>query len=70
MTIANIYALRKDPDQMFAWLDRAWSERESGIEQLLLDPFPYAYRDDPRFAALCRKIGLPLPPPLKPASTN
>jgi serine/threonine-protein kinase len=64
--IAEIYALRKQPDPMFEWLDRAWVNRDPGISDLLYDPFLAAYRSDPRFAAFCRKSGLP--PPSSPAS--
>ena len=59
--IAQVYALRSDANETFAWLDRAWSARDSGIQYLLLDPFILRYRDDPRFAAFCRKVGLPTP---------
>lgn len=59
--IAVIYAQRKDADATFEWLDRAVSNRDSGLVSLLYDPFLLRYRDDPRFAALCRKVGLPLP---------
>src|SRR5579883_1021090 len=59
--IAELYALRKQPDQMFAWLERAWANRDPGISYLLYDPFLLAYRGDPRFAAFCRKLGLPPP---------
>ncbi|HKV65586.1 MAG TPA: hypothetical protein VJN66_04315 [Rhodanobacteraceae bacterium] len=57
--IAEAYALRHDPDNMFKWLDHAWSARDPGISSLLSDPFILRYRDDPRFAAFCKKIGLP-----------
>jgi serine/threonine-protein kinase len=57
--IAEIYGLRKDPDSMFMWLDRAWETRDSGISRLLTDPFILRYRNDPRFAAFCKKVGLP-----------
>jgi TolB-like protein/Tfp pilus assembly protein PilF len=59
--IAEVYALRKDPDAMFAWLDRAWANRDPGVSLLLYDPVVLRYRDDPRFAAFCRKVGLPVP---------
>ena len=59
--IAQVYALRNDPKETFAWLDRAWSNRDSGITFLLYDPFILRYKDDPRFAAFCRKVGLPVP---------
>ena len=57
--IAEVYALRRDPDNMFKWLDRAWANRDPGIQFLLNDPFILRYRHDPRFAAFCHKVGLP-----------
>jgi hypothetical protein len=51
---------------MFAWLDRAWGNRDPGISYLLYDPFLAAYRSDPRFAAFCKKTGLQ--PPSAPAA--
>jgi serine/threonine-protein kinase len=57
--IAQVHALRRDADNTFAWLDRAWAARDPGIGSLLIDPFILRYRDDPRFAAFCKKAGLP-----------
>jgi serine/threonine-protein kinase len=57
--IAQVYALRRDPENMFQWLDRAWSNRDPGVSALLYDPLILRYRRDPRFAAYCRKVGLP-----------
>ncbi|MGH8190735.1 MAG: tetratricopeptide repeat protein [Rhodanobacteraceae bacterium] len=57
--IAEVYALRRDPDDTFHWLDRAWAQSDSGIQELLTDPFILRYRNDPRFAAFCKKVGLP-----------
>jgi TolB-like protein/Tfp pilus assembly protein PilF len=65
--IARCYVLRKDLDGMFAWLDRAWAERDNNITILYYDPFLLRYKDDPRFAALCKKIGLPTPAELAAA---
>ena len=59
--IAQVYALRRDPDQVFEWLDRTWAIRDPGLRRLLADPFIAPYRSDPRFAAFCRKVGLPVP---------
>jgi len=56
--IAQVYALRNDSQGTFEWLDRAWSSRDGDIEGLLNDPFILRYKDDPRFAAFCRKAGL------------
>jgi TolB-like protein/Tfp pilus assembly protein PilF len=56
--IASVYALRKEPDKVFEWLDRAWSTHDPGISELLIDPFLRTYKGDPRFIALARKVGL------------
>ncbi len=56
--IAQVYALRRDPDKAFEWLDRAWANRDTGIQFLLVDRFLLRYRNDPRFAAFCKKVGL------------
>ncbi len=61
--IAQVFALRKDADGLFKWLDQAWTNRDPGIRRTLLDPFLAPYRADPRFAAFCRKVGLPEPLP-------
>ncbi len=58
--VADLYALSKQPDQMFEWLERAWREKDPSIN-LPTDPFVLAYQHDPRFAALYRAAGLPLP---------
>jgi TolB-like protein/tetratricopeptide (TPR) repeat protein len=58
--VADLYALRKQPDEMFEWLQRAWTQRDPGFV-LLTDPFLSPYQHDPRFAALCKQAGLPLP---------
>src|SRR6185312_6603786 len=63
--VAEIYALRKQPQPMFEWLERAWVNRDPGVSYLLYDPFLAPYRNDPRFAAFCKKVGLP--PPSRPA---
>jgi TolB-like protein/Tfp pilus assembly protein PilF len=59
--IAEVYALRNDAKATLEWLDRAWNNRDSGIQYLLFDPFILRYKDDTRFAAFCRKVGLPVP---------
>ena len=60
--IAAVYGLRKEPDKMFEWLERAYTERDPGLTQLLVTPFILSYRDDPRFAAFCEKLKLQVPP--------
>jgi TolB-like protein len=59
--IAVIHALRKEPDEMFRWLDNAYTTHDSGLTQLVITPFVFDYRDDPRFVALCQKLGVKSP---------
>jgi TolB-like protein/Flp pilus assembly protein TadD len=59
--IATVYGLRKEPDKMFDWLERAYTEHDPGLTQLLGTPFILNYRDDPRFAALCQKLKVMVP---------
>ena len=61
LQIAEIYAVRKEPDRVFEWLDRAWANRDPGVGQLLYDALLLPYKNDPRFAAFCRKVGPPVP---------
>jgi len=56
--IATVYALRKDPEKMLEWLERAWAAHDAGLTVLLNDPFLRAYKDDPRFIAFAQKIGV------------
>jgi TolB-like protein/Flp pilus assembly protein TadD len=56
--IAEVYALRKEPDKMFEWLEHAWTTHDAGVIQLLYRPFALAYKDDPRFIAFAQKIGV------------
>jgi serine/threonine-protein kinase len=56
--VAAIYALRHEPEQMFQWLDKAYASHDSGLTQLSITPFFQPYRDDPRFIALCAKLGI------------
>ena len=59
--IATVYGLRKEPDKMFQWLERAYTEHDPGLTQLLGTPFILIYKDDPRFAALCQKLKVRVP---------
>jgi TolB-like protein/Tfp pilus assembly protein PilF len=59
--IAEAYALRKDPDKMFEWLERARTLKDPGLLTVLYDPFILPYRHDPRFARLCKELKLPVP---------
>jgi TolB-like protein/Flp pilus assembly protein TadD len=56
--IAMVYALRKEPEKMFEWLEHAWTTHDGGVNELLINPFLLAYKDDPRFIAFAQKIGV------------
>ena len=60
--IAQVYAVRGEPDAMFEWLQRAWKARDPGMQALLYDALLLRYRNDPRYAALAKQVGLPWPP--------
>lgn len=67
--MAQVYAVRGEPDAMFDWLQRAWKARDPGMQSLLYDALLLRYRDDPRYAALAKQAGLPWPPvSAKPAA--
>lgn len=56
--IADVYAVRQEPERAFAWLDKSWAVRDAGVSLILWDPFFKPYRTDPRFIAFARKIGV------------
>jgi len=55
--IAAIYAWRGEKDQAFEWLDRAYDQHDAGMPRLRYDPTLASLHDDPRFAALVKKMG-------------
>jgi len=59
--IAAVYAQRGQPGLMFHWLEHARKTGDPGVLEIYMSPFLIRYRDDPRFAAFCREVGLPAP---------
>ena len=57
--IAGVFAWTGEKDRAFAWLDRAYAQRDSGCGDLEWSPLFEKVRDDPRFAALLKKLNLP-----------
>src|SRR5215475_2226393 len=55
--IAAIYGWRGEKDQAFEWLDRAYDQHDAGMPRLRYDPTLASLHDDPRFAALVKKMG-------------
>jgi len=59
--VAVLYAIRKEADQTFKWLDTAYATRDAGLTQLAVTPFFLPYRGDPRFTELCQKLNVKMP---------
>ena len=57
--LARAHAWRGERDVAFAALDRAYATRNSSLTGIRYDPLLANLRDDPRFAALLKKMGLP-----------
>ena len=55
--IAAVYAWRGEKDHAFEWLDRAYDQHDAGMPRLRYDPTLASLHDDPRFAALVKKMG-------------
>jgi tetratricopeptide (TPR) repeat protein len=57
--VAGVYAALGDKDQAFAELDRAFDEHDWHLQRIKADPFMDPLRDDQRFKALLKRMGLP-----------
>ena len=57
--VAEVYAYRGEKEKAFDWLDRAYRQRDSGMTALGVDPLLANIKDDPRYAAMLRKLKLP-----------
>jgi tetratricopeptide (TPR) repeat protein len=58
--IALVYVGLGDKDQAFAWLEKAYQERHPYLILIKVEPVFDVLHSDQRFAALVRRIGLPL----------
>jgi serine/threonine-protein kinase len=58
--IAEAYAYRGEADEAFAWLDRSYLQRDPGTPEFKTDPLMKSLRQDPRYAALLKKMRLPM----------
>lgn len=58
--VAEIYAYRGESNSAFQWMNRAYDERDPGLNQLKLDPLLKNIRSDPRYSELLKKMRLPL----------
>jgi TolB-like protein/Tfp pilus assembly protein PilF len=57
--IAQVYAWRGETDKAFEWLERAYAQNDGGLSFIKADPLMAPLKDDPRFAAFLKKLGLP-----------
>jgi len=55
---AEIYAWRGEIDQAFDWLERAHTARDSGLSELLDNPFLASLKEDDRWQVFLDKLGL------------
>ena len=59
MLIAQACAFIGDNDQAFAWLERAYVQKDSKLYYLKGDPLTKGLEHDPRYGAMLRKMNLP-----------
>ena len=59
--VAQVHALRNDADATFEWLELARMTRDPAVGNTMIDPLVMRYKQDPRLATFCAKIGLPHP---------
>jgi TolB-like protein/DNA-binding winged helix-turn-helix (wHTH) protein len=57
--IAEVYAFRNQSDEAFAWLDRAYVQRDDGLISTKVEPLLKSLYNDPRFAAFLKKLNFP-----------
>jgi serine/threonine-protein kinase len=57
--IAQVYAVRGEPDQAFEWLQISFDTHDGGMLGLAVDPVLRGLHDDPRFKQLLAKVGMP-----------
>ena len=60
--IAAAYASLGETDEAFAWLERAYRERDVGMVGVKAQPAFDSLRSDPRYDDLLRRVGFPESP--------
>ena len=58
--VVQVHAVRGEIDEAFVAMDAAYENRDSGLQLLLGDIHVENLRDDPRYDAMVRKIGIPV----------
>jgi serine/threonine-protein kinase len=58
--VAQVHAARGNRDAAFEWLERAYRQHDGYMAFVKFDPLLDSLRGDPRYAALLRKMNLPV----------
>jgi TolB-like protein/Tfp pilus assembly protein PilF len=58
-SIAQAHAFRREYDEAFQWLDRAYAQKDSGLYLVKGELLLKKLETDPRYEAFLRKMGLP-----------
>ena len=56
--VADVYAWRGEKDKAFEWLERAYQQRDSGLNGIAWDPLLSSLKGDSRYGALLAKLEL------------
>jgi hypothetical protein len=56
--VGDVYAWRGENDKAFEWLERAYQQRDSGLNGIAYDPLLTGLKGDARYGALLSKLGL------------
>lgn len=56
--VADVYAWRGEKDKAFEWLERAYQQRDSGLNGIAWDPLLSNLKGDSRYSALLAKLEL------------
>jgi adenylate cyclase len=56
--VADVYAWRGEKDKAFEWLERAYQQRDSGLNGIAWDPLLSSLKGDSRYGALLTKLDL------------
>ena len=57
MQVAATYTRLDEREKTFAWLERAYQERQGEVVWLKVSPTFNRFRSDPRFANILRRVG-------------
>jgi hypothetical protein len=59
--VASAYAFRGEVDKVFEWLERAYEAHDPRVIKTASEDLLKPFHDDPRFAAICRRVGFTQP---------